>query len=298
MELVVLAGGASARFGKLKQLEVVDENNNFLIDYSIFDAVKAGFKKIIFVVQKNAIGAFENSVAKRLKNKIDFVFAVQEHSEYEKSFPKLKLRTKPLGTGFALFSAKKFISSDFAVINADDFYGRQAFFQVADFLRDKKCQNQNVVLGFNAKKTINNSSGLKRGFCIHNGGYLTEIEECEVWKSNNIFLKKPLSKKNIQTLCDDDLVSMNLFGFRKNFINCLEQSFYNFLKNANLEQDEFFLPSAVNSLIKLNRGVVRVLKTDAKWFGLTFKEDLLKVKTEIEILLKNKKYPLNLWNFK
>lgn len=300
MDLVIMAAGLGSRFGGLKQLQAVDENNNFIIDYSIFDAIKAGFNHVVFIIKEELFQDFKNTIGNRIEKfvKVDYVF--QNNKNIPSSFSIPSTRSKPFGTGHAILCAKDAISSDFAVINADDFYGRNAFEVAFNFLKNNTKENNYALIGYKAINTIAESGAVKRGICIHKQENLLDIIESSIEKdSSGRLLATPIcGDSSSQIIENNQMVSMNLFAFSKNFLNYLDNYFLDFLnQNKNdLSSCEFFLPTVVSKLIKENKVSVKALQTTSRWFGITYKSDLEIVKTEIQNMKNAHLYPASLWN--
>lgn len=300
MELVIMAAGMGSRFGGLKQLEPVDDHGNFIIDYSIYDAIRCGFDKIVFIIKRENYEAFRETVGKRVENKIKTVYVFQDNSNIPNEYHVPEERIKPFGTGHAVLCAKNEIDSNFAVINADDFYGFKAFESASKFLQNNKDENTYALIGYKANNTFCSAKSVKRGVCGVENNKLTSIIESSLEKNENHEIiatpidgsgKKPFKIENEQT------VSMNLFGFSSKFVDYLEEYFYMFLdKNKeDLSKCEYFLPSVVTSLIEENKVSVDVINTDAVWFGMTYKEDKELVKSKINEEKLKGIYPENLW---
>ncbi len=300
MELVIMAAGIGSRFGGLKQLEPIDENGNFIIDYSIYDAIRAGFNKITFIIKEENFELFRSTIGKRVEKQIETNYVFQSTNNIPKEFNVPKSRTKPFGTGHAILCAKGTIHSNFAVINADDFYGYDAFKTIADFLRNNTNQNKYAIACYHAINTISETGSVKRGICKTENNKLKTITESEIRKEKNCLFAKAIdgSEDIEHKISPDELVSMNLFGFTTKFLDYLDSYFISFLNEhkCDLSTCEFFLPTVVSSLIKENRVSVDVLQTTAKWYGITYKEDKDFVATSIKELVKNGEYPDTLWN--
>lgn len=299
MELVIMAAGMGSRFGGLKQLEPIDENGNFIIDYSIFDAIRSGFNKVTFIIKEENFELFRETVGKRVEKQIQTNYVFQNNNNIPKEFEIPKDRTKPFGTGHAVLCTKGTIHSNFAVINADDFYGYDAFKTVADFLKNNENQNTYALVGYHAINTIGESGSVKRGICKSENGKLKTITESVIRKENGKLIAKAIdgSSDEEKEIALDETVSMNMFGFTTKFLEYLDSYFISFLNENrnNLENCEFFLPTVVSSLIKENRVTVDVLKTTAKWYGITYKEDKEMVVSAIKNLIETGVYPKNLW---
>ena len=300
MDLVIMAAGIGSRFGGLKQLQSIDDNNNFIIDYSIFDAIKEGFDHIIFIIREECLDDFKLTIGNRIEKhvKVDYVFQNNANVPSEYSIP--EDRKKPLGTGHAILCVKEKITGDFAVINADDFYGRDAFKVAADFLRKNKNKDKYALVGYKAVKVIGDSQSAKRGVCTTEGDTLINIIESIIEKKEDgTLFSTPISKEEVkgETIENDRCVSMNLFVFTKSFLDNLEKDFFNFLKNNkdDLLTCEFCLPSVVTDLIDKKEATVDVLKTSAEWYGITYKTDVDTVKTAIQKMVKDGVYGQKLW---
>ncbi len=296
MELVIMAGGLGSRFGGLKQLEPVDEYQNHIIDFSIYDAIKAGFDKIVFVIRKDNFKLFKKLIGDKVKRKVKIAYVFQSEDVNISGLQATFKRSKPFGTGHALLCAKNEISGNFAVINADDFYGRKSFELLFDFLSANKNFNNYCLIGFDIEKTLSNNGSVKRGVCNIFNGKLISISECSVESKQNHIYAKQIEENQKKFLADSMTVSMNMFGFSKNIFFYLEHYFNEFLKSANNENSEFFLPSVVEKLLKNNLVNVSVIRSPSVWKGLTYKADIMEVKSHISNLRKSGVYPQNLWD--
>ena len=301
MELVIMAAGLGSRFGGLKQLEPVDKNGNFIIDYSIFDAIRCGFKKVIFVIKEENKDAFKETIGSRIEKLIDTEYVFQNTDNIPEKYNIPSDRTKPFGTGHAVLCAKPKITSSFAVINADDFYGYDAFKVLADFLKEDTVENKYSIVGYHAINTMAKSGSVKRGICGIENGELLTITESSISRTENGTLSAHAIDGSDDTehfIEDDTIVSMNMFGFKKGFADYLEEYFAEFLEanKEDLSKCEYFLPTVVSTLIKENKATVDVLDTSARWYGITYKEDKQDVCDAIETFVKNGEYPENLWN--
>ena len=298
MDLVIMAAGIGSRFGGLKQIEPIDNDGNFIIDYSIFDAIRCGFDKVVFIIKKDIYETFRNTIGKRIEKYVKTEYAFQE-LETGKEITLPQNRTKPLGTGHAIYSAINNISSNFAVINADDYYGYDAISKIADFLKQNKNNNQYALIGYHAENTINNEASVKRGVCFTNNGNLEKIIESSIEQKNGKLIATPL-ERNIEPfeIENNQVVSMNLFGFTKDFANHLNSAFENFLQEnkSNLETVEFFLPSVVSNLIETGIAQTKVISTSSTWHGITYREDKEKVVAFLNDLRQQGVYPEHLWN--
>lgn len=302
MELIIMSAGMGSRFGGLKQIEPIDSDGNFIIDYSIFDAIKVGFDKIVFVIKKENYKIFQETIGKRVSKRVKVSYVFQENNIKELNGI---FRTKPLGTGQAVLLCKDEILDKFGIINADDFYGYESFFNLKNTL-EKLNGNEFCIALFSLKNTISNFGDVKRGIAYAKNGNLIEISECNVKKIQNKFLLTKLknfdnqststSQDFINFVFGDQPVSMNMFGANKKLFDFLKKDFDVFLSNkSNLETGELFLPTTITNAIKSKKITVKTFTTPSKWLGLTFKEDILQVKSQIEILKSQGFYPKHLW---
>lgn len=302
MELIIMSAGMGSRFGGLKQIEPIDSDGNFIIDYSIFDAIKVGFDKIVFVIKKENYKIFQETIGKRISKKVKVSYVFQENNIKELSGLH---RTKPLGTGQAVLICENEVSDKFGIINADDFYGHESFLKLKTTL-EKLNDNEFCIALFSLKNTISNFGDVKRGIAYAKNGNLSQISECHVKKLQDNFLLTKLKNFDSQNACTnqdctsivsgDQPVSMNMFGANKKLFEFLKRDFEIFLSNKNnLETGELFLPTSITNAIKENKITVKTFTTPSKWLGLTFKEDISQVKSQIKILKSQGIYPKHLW---
>lgn len=297
MTLVILAAGLGSRYGGLKQLDAISENNETIIDFAIFDAIQVGFEKVVFVIRKEFSQQIKEIYIPRLQNKIAVSFVCQETNNIPKKFLPIK-RTKPWGTAHALLTAKKEVDNNFCVINADDFYGKEAFKKMYSFLKNQPVNSYKFsMIGYLVKNTLSDNGSVSRGECIvNNKKELVQIHERKaivktqkeiVYNENNKEI--PLDKSTI--------VSMNFWGFTPKIFSEIEHQFYTFLeKNSNNNEAEFYLPSVVNNLLESKKATVNVIKTTAIWMGVTYKNDKEKVVLGIKKMKEEGNYPQKLWS--
>ncbi len=296
MNLVILAAGLGSRFGGLKQVEPIDNHNNFFIDYSVYDAIKCGFEKIVFVVKEENFEIFQETVGKRLQDKIKVEFVFQKSNNIPTEILK-KERKKPWGTGHAILCCKEKVKENFAMINADDFYGRDAFEKAFSLLQNLKEMNFGLV-GYSAGKTLSENGETKRGVCKIENNHLLTIEENSLYLENGQIFAKKLNGENLRTISPDTTVSMNMLCFTPQIFEYLQEKFAEFLNDNidNLETCEFLIPEVLQSAIDENKATVAVVHTNSNWFGMTYAEDKCKVMQSVEDLKKEGVYPNNLWN--
>lgn len=295
MILVVMAAGIGSRFGGIKQLTKVGPNGEFLIDYSIYDAIQAGVEKVVFVIKKEHIGLFRDTIGKRIESKIKVEYAFQKIEDIPTDFQVPENRVKPWGTGHALLTAKPFVDKSFMIINADDFYGRDAFQKLASFLKKESGRDKFAMVAYQLKNTLSLNGTVSRGICITQNNNLktvTERTKIGYFEDKLVYFEED----GYHEIEENAKVSVNLFGFTPKIFQQAEIYFKNFFKESNnLEKDEFYLPTIVQKMIDDNLATVEVLETTSKFTGMTYKEDLEGVQNDINNLIKNGVYPSNLW---
>ena len=294
MTLVILAAGLSNRFGGLKQVEPIDDDNCFIIDYSIYDAIKAGFNKIVFVINRENEDVFRKTVGNRISNVVKVEYAYQDNEQLKRIVDIPVSRVKPFGTAHALYCAKNYIDGPFGVISADDFYGPSSFVKLYDSLKSNEC----CTIGYEIASTISKNGSVKRGVCFTKDGYLQENMECELRKNNDEFIGKSLVDGTIRKFKKKDYVSMLMYGLDYSVMDYMNKDILKFLdKNKNnLENCEYFLPTVLTNMIKEKVIKIKLVPTEEKWMGITYKEDLDDVKKYIEYLKKQNVYPRKLYD--
>ena len=296
ISLVIMAAGIGSRFGGgIKQLEPVGPNGEIIMDYSIYDAIKSGFNKIIFIIRKDIEKDFKEVIGNRIekicrKLNVEVHYAYQELDNIPSNFKAPKDRKKPWGTGHAVLSCKDIINEPFVVINADDYYGKDSFKNMYEFLSENN--NEFCMAGFKLKNTLSDNGGVTRGICqVDKNDYLTEIIETS--NITKIGEKAVVEDREIDI---NSNVSMNMWGLSPEFINTLEQGFIEFLeKEVSNIKSEYLLPIFIGELLKENRIKVKVLETKDKWFGVTYKEDKELVKNSFKELIERGEYQENLF---
>lgn len=297
--LVILAAGMGSRFGGNKQIEQIGPSGECIMDYSVYDAIKAGFAKVVFVIKENFKESFISSFnTSRFNNLIQVEYVYQDVNKLPAEFSLPEFRTKPWGTNHALMMALDIVKEPFASINADDFYGRQAFMGVAEFLKSNYTnENHYCVMGYDISKTLVESGGTSRAECIiDKDNYLTFVEERTEVKASNGIIKGLDIHKEIVEINKNAIVSMNFWGFTPDYFKHSNFYFKEFLtKNINNPSAEFLIPAVVNDLIKKNKLKVKVLNSHSEWFGITFKEDKFFVAEKLINLVNKGIYPAKLW---
>ena len=293
--LVIMAAGMGSRYGGLKQIESFGPNGELITDYSIYDAKRVGFDKVVFIIKEENYELFKEKIGDRVSKYIKVEYAFQKLDDVLEGYSIPSDRVKPLGTAHAIYSARNLIDSDFAVINADDFYGYDAFRVLSEAL-DNASYNEYVMVAYKVCNTITLNGSVKRGVCEVEDGYLKGIDESVIEVVDDKIRKTSMITGDVSIIDKDTLVSMNLFGFKRNFINYIVSDFKDFLDNSDLSSDEFFLPSVVFNCIKRGDCKVKVYSTDGKTYGVTYKEDKDDVVKGIENKIKDGVYPEKLWN--
>ncbi len=298
MELVIMAAGMGSRFGGLKQIEPVGPNGEFIIDYSIYDAIRCGFDKIVFIIKEENYDVFRETVGKRVEDKIKVEYVFQKNDNVPESIHLPEDRVKPLGTAHAILCCKGVVKDNFAVINADDFYGYDAFRVISEFLKENKVDTKYAMAGYMVKNTLTENGAVKRGVCLKENDYLTSLIESSVQEIDGKIIASPLDGSASFEVNPDDPVSMNMFALNPKLIDYLDEQFLPFLeKNKdNLDTCEYLLPMVIFDQIQNQTATVKVLKTDAVWHGITYKEDLQELKNAIKSLIDSGNYKENLWN--
>ena len=299
MDLVILAAGMGSRFGGLKQIEPMDEYGNFIIDYSIYDAIEAGFDKVIFIIKEENYDIFKETIGNRISNKIKVEYVFQKLSLIPDRYKLPEDRVKPLGTAQAILAAKDCVSDKFAIINADDFYGKESFVAAANFLKNNCSAHVYGNVAYNVANTMTENGSVKRGILSTDSkNHLTHIEESSVEHVGSTIKATPLDETVLPFEIDATTpVSMNMFCFDKSIMTYLENRFPQFLdqNKNNLEKCEYLIPTVVSELISEGEVEVEVVKCDAVWYGVTYKEDKPFVVSSLKKLVDNGNYKKGLW---
>ena len=293
--LLILAAGMGSRYGGLKQTEKFGPNGEFIIDYSIFDAIKNGFNKVVFIIKEENYDLFRETVGKRIENHIKTEYIFQNFDNVPKEFEIPSSRVKPLGTAHAILCAKDVINEPFLIINADDFYGREAFKEASDYL-DKKIKENIGIIGYKVTNTLTENGSVKRGVIYSIDKKLDKIVESSIIKNNNLIEAEALDTNEKKVIDEDTLVSMNMIAFPPAIFKYIDENFNDFLKNANLEKDEYLIPDIVSKYKNEELGDVDIISTKAKWVGVTYKEDKEEVQNYINSLIDKGIYKENLWS--
>lgn len=295
--LVVMAAGMGSRFGGLKQIEPVGPNGEFILDYSVYDAKRAGIKKVVFVIKKELEEVFRNTVGKRLENQIQVSYAFQELEDIPSKQYLVEKRVKPWGTVQAVLCAKDYVDGDFVVINADDFYGQDTFLKATEFLDRNSDENVYASITFPYIKTASLYGSVKRAVCYTDGDDITKLVESSITTMGDYALAKPLDGGPEFQIELNQAVSMNVFAFKYTFFQYLEEYFADFFKQEDevILNREALLPDVVEKNILAGKIKLKNVPTNSSWYGVTYKEDLEGFKEAVQKLIKKGDYPNKLW---
>lgn len=298
MILVVMAAGMGSRFGGMKQLTPVGPCGEFLIDYSIYDAIKAGVKKVVFVIKREHLDLFRDTIGERIESKIEVAYAYQEMDNIPEGIDIPENRVKPWGTGHALLSSAPYVDSNFMIINADDFYGRDAFCTLGNYLNnlDEDGEKEHyAMVAYKLSNTLSKNGTVSRGVCEVKNDLLQSVtERTKIEYLNNKLVY--YEGDSVYDIAGDTPVSVNLFGFTPKVYEAANIYFKDFFKENNDElKGEFYLPTIVQKSIDDGRADVKVLHTTSKFNGMTYREDLEQLRDNIQELIDDGVYPENLW---
>lgn len=295
--LLILAAGMASRYGSMKQTEGFGPSGETIMDYSIYDAIKAGFGKVVFIIRKDFAENFKNNFGSKLTGKIEVDYVYQEMNSHVEQNQIPADRTKPWGTGHAILCAKDTINEPFAVINADDYYGPDAFVKAAEFLNNQCKPNVYAIIGYQLDKTLSSHGTVSRGVCrVDAGGNLMEINErTKIFEQDDkvLYEEDGVNKEVAGT----SSVSMNFWCFHPSVFELSLKLFRQFVPdNKDNIKAEFFIPIIADKFIADTSNSIKVIPTTAQWFGVTYKEDAPGVKSNIDQLIANKVYPQSLWS--
>ena len=300
--LVVMAAGMGSRYGGLKQIDPIDEYGHIIMDFSVYDAVRAGFEKVVFVIKRENEADFKAAIGDRLSKQVEVTYVFQELTNLPEGFSVPEGRVKPWGTGHAVASCAQAIDGPFVVINADDYYGVRAFQMAYEYLTENEDDDKYryMMVGYQLENTLTDHGHVARGICETDAeGYLTDItERTHIEKHGNGSAYTEDDGKTWTEIPEGSTVSMNMWGFSASILKELNDRFAAFL-SENLEKNplkcEYFLPFVVDELLRENRATVRVLKSADKWYGVTYKEDKPNVVAAVRALKEQGLYPEKLW---
>lgn len=297
--LVVMAAGMGSRFGGLKQIEPVGPNGEFIIDYSAYDAKRAGYDKIVFVIKKEIEEVFKETIGKRLEGKIKVEYAFQEIMDVPNGMENIaEKREKPWGTVQAVLAAKDLVNGSFVVINADDFYGFDSYVKSAEFLDNNTQENEYAAINFPYDVTASKFGSVKRAVCYPKEGEIKKLIESKVTTMDGYALCEPLSGEEAFQIELDHPVAVNMFAFKNNFFQYLEEYFNNYFNNSEefILKNEILLPELIKEKLDSEQIVLHNIVSNSTWLGMTYREDLDILKHNIEELIKKGEYPEKLWD--
>ncbi len=295
--LVILAAGMASRYGSMKQTQSFGPSGETIMDYSIYDAIRAGFGKVVFIIREDFAENFKATFEPKLQGKIatDYVYQKMESFIGDRQVP--ADRTKPWGTAHAVLCCKDVVKENFAVINADDYYGRQAFQKAYDFLTGQCDDKTWCIIGYELKRTLSENGSVSRGVCeVDEQSNLVSINErTKIYRNEESKITYE-DESGLHEVSEDSSVSMNFWGFSPNVFGVTEKLFHEFLdENMHNPKSEFFIPIVADKFSKEGMGEIKVIPTQAQWFGVTYKEDAPSVQASIDKLVQSGEYPNNLW---
>ena len=301
--LVVMAAGMGSRYGGLKQLDPIDDNGHVILDYSVFDAMRAGFETVVFVIKPEIEDIFREKIGDRIAKKMNVHYAFQRSDDLPEGYTVPEGRTKPWGTAQAVLAARDVVDGAFAVINADDYYGPEGFEQIYNYLLhhpDTPGMYEYAMVGYLLKNTVTENGSVARGVCTETAsGYLHNvIERTKIIKGEVNPQYTEDDGATWHDLSEDDIVSMNLWGFQKSYLEEAWAGFPAFLDKTIAEnplKGEYFLPTVVSNLLSQHKARVKILRSNDKWYGVTYKEDKPTVVAALAELRENGVYPEKLW---
>lgn len=296
MQLLIMAAGMGSRFGGLKQIAPMGPNDEFIIDYSIYDAIKAGFSKVVFIIKEENYDIFKETIGSRVEPHIPVEYVFQKIDNVPDFVKIPETREKPWGTAHAIYCAKDAITEPFLVINADDFYGRDAFMVAKEFL-EKGNEKEYATITYQVVNTMTENGSVKRGVTIAENGILKSITESKIEEIDGKIKATALNSGEEYELNRDALVSMNLLAFDLSIFDYLNKKIDEFFKeNENkLDSCEMYIPEIMSQAHQEGFAVAKVLDTKAKWYGVTYKEDTDLVRKSLKDLVEQGEYPENLW---
>lgn len=295
--LVIMAAGMASRYGSMKQIQKFGPGGETIMDYSIYDAIKAGFKKVVFIIRKDFAEDFKAIFEPKLRGRIEAKYVYQEMDKYLDSFTVPADRKKPWGTSHAILCAKEAVNEPFAVINADDFYGADSFRKAADFLKNECTPDVYAIIGYQLANTLSEHGTVSRGVCeVNSDGNLVGIKErLKISRQNGVMIDEEAEDKKVE-LPEDVMTSMNFWCFHPSVFEFIEKGFKKFLQeNMDNPKAEYLIPFTADQWLKAGKGVIKVIPTSSKWFGVTYKEDAPVVQRSLNELVQQKEYPDNLW---
>jgi dTDP-glucose pyrophosphorylase len=295
--LVIMAAGMASRYGSMKQIQQFGPSGETIMDYSIYDAIKSGFEKVVFIIRKDFAEDFKNIFEPKLKGRIKTEYVYQEMDKYLEGFSVPADRTKPWGTSHAILCAQDVVKEPFAVINADDFYGNDAFQKAHDFLLNGCKEDVYALIGYELAKTLSENGSVSRGVAEVdvNNNLVAINERAKIYRENGKMVYEESDGRKHE-LPENAKASMNFWCFHPSIFPFLKAGFKDFLeKNISNPKAEYLIPYSADQFIKQGKGIIKVIPTSSKWFGVTYKEDAPVVQRSLNELVQNGEYPNNLW---
>lgn len=292
--LLILAAGLGSRYGGCKQIDGFGPNKEFIMDYSIYDAIESGFTKVVFLIKKDMLETIENTIAKRIKNKIKIEYAFQEMNNIPSGVVIPEDRVKPWGTAHAIYCCKDVIHEPFVMINADDFYGRESYREISKYLDNINSNNIGIV-GYKAKNTMSELGSVKRGVCTVIDNKVKDIVESELKYTDDKIEARPLNENECHLIDDETLVSMNMIAFDYSFLKYIDDNIKEFFEKSDLSKDEFLIPTLIRRSINDKVYTCDIINTNAKWCGVTYKEDKEQLIEFLNELYSEGVYPKDMW---
>lgn len=297
-ELIIMAAGMGSRYGGLKQLDKIGPNGEIILELSVYAAMKAGFKRVSFIIREEIEKEFRELIGNKISENMEVNYIYQAMDFLPKGFSIDEARVKPLGTAHALYCAKDTVQAPFAVINADDYYGTEAFKLIFDFLKENTLDNNHAMVGYKLKNTLSENGHVARGICTVKNNLLVDVvERTKIIKGENTALYTE-DDNTWEKLSLDAIVSMNMWGFMPSIFQNIEVDFKSFLSKELVDNPlkaEFYIPKIVNNLLMNKKAQVKVMLSTEKWYGVTYKEDKENVRSAIAKLVNKGVYPKNLW---
>ena len=297
-ELIIMAAGMGSRYGGLKQLDKIGPNGEIILELSVYAAMKAGFKRVSFIIREEIEKEFRELIGNKISENMEVNYIYQAMDFLPKGFSIDEARDKPLGTAHALYCAKDTVQAPFAVINADDYYGTEAFKLIFDFLKENTLDNNHAMVGYKLKNTLSENGHVARGICtVENNLLVDVVERTKIIKGENTALYTE-DDNSWEKLSLDAIVSMNMWGFMPSIFQNIEVDFKSFLSKELVDNPlkaEFYIPKVVNNLLMNKKVQVKVMLSTEKWYGVTYKEDKENVRSAIAKLVNKGVYPKNLW---
>lgn len=298
--LLVLAAGMGSRYGGLKQMDPMGPSGETVLDYSVFDAIRAGFSKVVFIIREDFADLFKEQVGDKFVGKIEVDYVFQKLDDLPEGFSVPEGREKPWGTIHAVRAARHAVSGPFAVINADDFYGSDSYQQMANYFQDSADANDGIshycMVGYHLLKTLSDHGDVNRGICSADNGYLKDVEEVtEISREESGIINGNWLDGNRREVSEDAIASMNFWGFTADLFGHLESHFIEFLKERGTEmKSECYIPTLIDELITAGKADCKVLETSSSWFGVTYPDDKPHVVKNIKQLVDSGEYPNSL----